>query len=94
MWNNFRAICDPIFSQCQDIFKSTFKQQFFGNNFYLKLRTMDLLYAFFSKTSIFRDFCPYSFFLLKSWKLQKNLRKIMKIQLVLLQGLQSNETCS
>ena len=52
----------PIFCQCQDIFKSTFKQQFFGNNFYLKLRTMDLLYAFFSKTSIFRDFCPYSFF--------------------------------
>ena len=62
MWNNFRAICDPIFSQCQDIFKSTFKQQFFGNNFYLKLQTMDLLHAFFSKTSIFRDFCPYSFF--------------------------------
>ena len=65
----------PIFCQCQDIFKSTFKQQFFGNNFYLKLRTMDLLYAFFLKQAFLETSVHILFFVLKSGKLQKNLKK-------------------
>ena len=52
----------PIFCQCQDIFKSTFKQQFFGNNFYLKLRTMDLLYAFFLKQAFLETSVHILFF--------------------------------
>lgn len=77
------------------MFKSTFKQQFFGNNFYLKLLTMDLLYAFFLKQAFLETSVHILFFCAEIREAtKKSQKKIMKIQLVLLQGLQSNETWS
>ena len=68
------------FRWCQYILKLTSKLQSCGNNFYLKLRAIDLLcYGFFSKTNIFGDFCPYSLFCWNQGSYKKNFRKIMKI---------------